>query len=91
MNVPNIAATIGAVFSGTDSTFNTGLWFTDGTAGGTSEILAGTQGAFDLNPIDFLVFGNEALRRACSRARSTCLRAMNLGQRRAKRGESLLP
>jgi ELWxxDGT repeat protein len=42
----------GVVFSGTDSSAagNTGLWFSDGTAVGSSELVAGTQGSANLYP-----------------------------------------
>ena len=48
------------LFSGTDTSGKVGLWETNGTAGGTQKLVAGT-GAVGLNPTDLTVFGNEVL------------------------------
>lgn len=49
------------VFAGTDSSGNTNLWVTDGTAAGTSEIKAVSNGVGGLNPSAFTVLGSEVL------------------------------
>jgi hypothetical protein len=46
-------------FAGTDASGNYGLWATDGTILGSSEILAGTQGAYNLSPGNNTVFGGK--------------------------------
>jgi len=45
-----------AVFEGLDDTRKEGVWVTDGSAAGTSELVSG-----NLNPHDFTVFGNKVL------------------------------
>ena len=47
------------LFNGRNSSGKQGLWVTDGTAGGTHEILAGS--AAGLDPSGFSVFGSEVL------------------------------
>jgi ELWxxDGT repeat protein len=50
------------LFAGTDADFNTNLWVTNGTAGGTSELSVPAAGPNpDLEPDNFFVFGSEAL------------------------------
>ena len=52
------------LFNGVDANGLSGLWETDGTAGGTHEIVAGAGGTSDpngLNPTDLTVFGDEVL------------------------------
>ena len=46
-----------------DANSLTGLWVTDGTAGGTRELagIAGTDPTHGLNPTDLTVLGGEAL------------------------------
>ncbi len=50
------------LFNGVDANGLSGLWATDGTAGGTHELLAEAAGASSgLDPTDMTVFGNEVL------------------------------
>ena len=48
------------LLGGTDTSGRVGLWETNGTAGGTHEIVAGAN-ALGLNPNDLTVLGGEAL------------------------------
>jgi serralysin len=51
-----------ALFGGQDAAGNYGLWVTDGTASGTSELsVSGTSPSFGLSPSDITVFGSKAL------------------------------
>ena len=50
------------LFNGADADGLSGLWATDGTAGGTHELIAEAPGASSgLDPTDMTVFGNEVL------------------------------
>jgi len=49
------------LFDGVDSSGLSGLWETNGTAAGTSEIVSGPGGVGGLNPSDMAVFGAEIL------------------------------
>ena len=50
------------LFNGTDANGRSGLWATDGTAGGTRELVAkATNASSGLDPTDMTVFGNEVL------------------------------
>jgi ELWxxDGT repeat protein len=57
---PNFAALGNKVlFQGWDAQIRSGLWVTDGTSAGTSEIVAGLAGGID--PTDLTTFGSEVL------------------------------
>ena len=50
-----------ALFDGKDPSGYTGLWVTDGTSAGSSEIVPGKQGSYGFEPEDFQKLGNEVL------------------------------
>ena len=63
---PQLLATLGnrAIFLGDNANYNTGLWITDGTVAGTTELSTpGLQfpGSNGINPSDFIVLGNKLL------------------------------
>src|SRR5258707_10979859 len=50
------------IYTAYDASTNIGIWVTDGTSSGTSELLAGTQpNNHNLNPYDLTLVGNKIL------------------------------